>query len=293
MKRAQASLERVLRFYEERGITLDRAPTVAYKDYESPADSTTIAQIRGEDMFYERSLDFFERRFGERFWREAYDIVVSEEALVQKIAMEKKAIIASVEQAHDGSADIMLFQPYKRCESDDIDNDEVLAHEVWHLIEQERDVMESQPFIVEGAATYAMKRYNGLICNQPPEMMPTTEMMLYFGGANVIHHELQDSDDPFNELLTKERRDRMQHELAERMTPVIVKGYYGSMEIDAVRNAALNNILQMPEFRAIKGNLTTETLIDAYERMGATKLASELRGQGLDKVLAIMKRVGF
>lgn len=77
------------------------------------------------------------------------------------------------------------------------------------------------------------------------------------------------------------------------VNPVIGKIAKRNLENENTQKIYFYILKQIPEFRALQGNLTAQNLIEAYKNLGANQLAEELQNKDLDKLLDSYKRLGF
>ncbi len=270
----EESLRRVLGFYERMGTPLSYYPNTRYVDC-SPSvvlPGYEIIAISGVEINARyRCLQFLYRTLARVIWREAYGIVVSDEAIDELIAhLLDRIKIPEFEE------DIVIFKPFKYLE--DEQRDEIIAHELWHLIEEERGLFDRHPFIVEATATYARKRFRNERCDIPPEECDLVEM-LRLGGANVVQQYVENSPNPYKAMLDPNLRERIQKELLKRVEPIIVQKAKESLRIKDVRFSLASILQQYPEFEELRNNLTPEGIITFYRKIGAYRLADELEAQ--------------
>jgi hypothetical protein len=157
IKLAEESLARVLDFYCNVGTPLSYTPRIQYIDENCRRWPRALAMVREEVEFWRKYLEFFSQNLARIIWKEAYGIHLSDEAIHELLMIEKRRLGEIPEPEELGlEGDIIIFKPYRKFINA---SDEILAHEVWHLIEKERGVLQEQPFIIEGTATYAMIRF--------------------------------------------------------------------------------------------------------------------------------------
>lgn len=294
IKHAQESTERVLGFYDKVGTPLSYTPKIEYKDSLFQSDRNIIARIKEENEILENYLSFFSRSFAKAVWKGAYNLDVSDEAILELEDIQKRRIgnVFRFEE-HESDADIILYRPFRSYHQYPEESDEVFSHEIWHLIEKERGVMQAHPFIAEGTATYAMRRYFGKACDKSLEECIELNGMMYFGAANIVQNHVKGSENPYKEMLKKEVREGIQQDLVKRVEPVLVKATMASLQNEDAIEMISSSIRQIPEFEALEGNLTKEGIIEAYNQMGASQLVSELKGKDLEGLMMWFRRFGF
>ncbi len=291
---AEESINRVLTFYKERGTPLSYYPKIQYVNEVYPQRPNILAIIREELETMEQSFDYFFQNLTKTIWKDAYNLDVSDEAIAEVITIEKRNMNRLFVPPEFGSgADILLFQPYISHSTTIEERDEILAHEIWHLIEKERGVLKQHPLITEGTATYAMKRFNGKDCDTPFEKCKDYFTMLYSGAANVVQSYVGNTKNPYQTMLDPQMRDRIQQDLLERVKPVLVENVKRTLRDKNILKATAQTLRQIPEFQKLEGNLTPGAIVEAYRAMGAQKLADELQEKSLEGLLHWFRMAGF
>ena len=99
-------------------------------------------------------------------------------------------------------ADIFLYRPIQNRLND---LDELMAHEVWHLIERKYGVFDGNGFIHEGTATYVQNRFAG----RKSEWIGSEAD--YFGAvynnaAHLVQEEVGKEPNPLKAILNPGKR---------------------------------------------------------------------------------------
>ncbi|MBI3413656.1 MAG: hypothetical protein HY051_06305 [Candidatus Aenigmarchaeota archaeon] len=168
-----------------------------------------------------------------------------------------------------------------------------MAHEIWHLVEDEQGVFEQNTLITEGTATYAAARLLDRRCDDPPENFADYMNALYVGGANLVQNRVETERYPFAAILDPRIRAEMQEELIERIMPRIETLVRETLKNPDYRQAAANSLAQVPEFADLRGNLTGRGVIEAYRSLGGHMLADELETQDVSGFIRSLKEIGF
>ncbi len=294
IKLGEESLSRVLTFYNNNGTPLSYFPKLQYINGVYPQRPNVLAMIREELEIMIQSFDFFSHNLAKTIWKDAYKIDVSDEAIAEVIEIEKDKLgRIFVPSKFESEADILLFLPYRDHTVEQEDRDEILAHEVWHLIEKERGALQEHPLISEGTATYAMKRFRGQSCDRTFEECNDYFTMIYSGAANVVQSYVGNAENPYQTMLDRKMRDQIQEDLLGRVRPVLVEKVKRSLGDKNNQKAMAQALRQIPEFQKLDGNLTAAGIIEAYREMGAEKLADELQGKSLEGLLYWFRLAGF
>jgi hypothetical protein len=188
---------------------------------------------------------------------------------------------------HD--ADIVLYKPSSELTQNGIN--QVMAHEMWHLIEQEKGISLQHPIIIEGTATYVQKRLFGE--KILPQKNTDFTKWLYLDSAYITQEVVADSENPFRSLLEDKVRSEIDNKITDDLKSRLEKLTRSSWEIPGAKEEMLQKALKVPELAVLKGNLSKENLLEAYRKLGATTLAKELRHQNVENLIEEMKLIGF
>ena len=294
IKLFEESVSRVLRFYQSVGTTLSYRPKISYVDGICQHRPNFLAMIRDEFEILDRYSDFIDQNFGRTIWKDAYGIDISEEAVVEVMKIQKNRINKFlIPKEFESGADILIFQPCRKFDKNKRNIDEIFAHEIWHLIEKEKGLLQETPFIMEGTATYAMKRFIGESCNKKFVEFGDFFSMMYLGAANIVQDYIRNKENPYQVMLDRSIRGEIQQDLLERVKPVLVERIKKSLEDEENKIAIAFSMQQIPDFRELNGNLSAENIIRVYRKMGANKLADELEGKNLEGLIYYFRIAGF
>ncbi len=250
--------------------------------------------IREEFETLDKYFDFISQNLARTIWKDAYGIDISDEAIAEVTRTQKDKLgNILIPQEFESGADVLIFQPYRNHSKEQEDGDEIIVHEVWHLIEKERGVLQAHPFITEGTATYAMKRFRGKGCDKPFEKFEDFFMMMYLGAANIVQNYVGSSENPYRTMLDSQVRRKIQQDMLGRVKPVLVERVKRSLEDEDNQKVMAHIMRQIPEFQGLEGYLTAEGIMEAYRQMGATKLADELQGKDLEGLMYWFRMAGF
>jgi len=300
IKSAKRSLDRVLEKYTRTGVPLGYVPKIAYFDevyFESPRFIAIILpELTG---IPKRSSQFLSELISAIEFREGYGLTVSDEAIQEyshTLRGKKDNINGAgrVSQKYkDSEAEILLFRPFASLYQNQELTDEIMAHEVWHLVELNRDIFKIAPLIVEATATYAGRLSVGKDCPVPPEEYPTLDTMLYHGGGYVIQRMIQGSSNPYVRMLDKTIREDAQRQLMWRVRKKLVDLVHERVGNPTYQKSVKDQLMCIEEFRQLDGNVDDKTLLKVYSDLGAFKLVRELERQDLNKALEWFRSVGF
>ena len=288
------SLDRVLRFYESVGTPLSYEPKIKYINDISSEMPGAKANIREEYEVLDNFIDFFSKNMMKKLWKDFYCIQISESAIEEATNIQKQPIgNTGPPKYFEKDTDIIVFRPYfENCKTKE-QKDEVIAHKIWHLIEKERDVFKKHPFIVEGTANYAMKKFSGAEFQELSDNVEDLLTIMFEGAANIVRYHAKESTNPYKKILENNVRKNIQEDLMAEVNPVIGKIAKRNLENENTQKIYFYILKQIPEFRALQGNLTAQNLSEAYKNLGANQLAEELQNKDLDKLLDSYKRLGF
>lgn len=284
--------DRVLEFYYNRGIVLKRGIKFLYVDKANEFMPDTLAMVKEELEFKKRFEEFLGRSLGHFMWREAYHLEISENSLEEIIGVVKNLVSQPIlPEYFDSGADVVIFKPYTTLPEQT--KEEVLAHEIWHLIEVDHKVFNETPFIIEGTATYVMKKYRNKKCEKTLEACEDVQEMMYLGAANLVGSYVNHLENPFKAILDLQLRQSMQQDLLHQIKPVMLKGLKRTFEDENFRNSYRSFLMKSPFFRDLERNLTKENILKLYKNLGANNLVRELEQQDLTHLIEWFKLLGF
>lgn len=286
---AESSLRKALTFYADQGVYLSYVPTIEYRNGIHPANYRTIAEAKAETELVKKIHAFTQNNLARKIWA-CHGIQVSQEAIDEIcIAVEKKVEQMSIDE--DSPYDITLYRRFTEA-ADEKDRDMVLGHELWHLIEKEKGVLSSHILVAEGTAVYASMRFVDENMALPLEKCKGFSEIFYYGAAYLFQEELG-RDAPLTALFDMQVRKSVYEQL--------LVAVYENLDIlvDDIRNDPLRLLMQgmalkeFPEFKNLDGHLTAKNFIKTYQKLGATMLVRELKGQDLTKILELYRQMGF
>jgi hypothetical protein len=108
---------------------------------------------------------------------------------------------------------------------------------------------------------------------------------MYLGAANVVQGYVESCENPYKAMLDRKVREQIQQELLERIRPILVEKAMRTLEKEEIREATACVLMQDPQFRRLKRNLTPQGIIQFYRKIGATTVARELERQNLEPLL--------
>ncbi len=291
----EALLDEVLEFYRSRGATLGYRPTVEQVDTDSQREMRLVARIGREvptTLPDRPSLSrLFARQRSAELWRTLYGLVVSSAAIEELDAVVRLRGEVRAPLVHTG--DILLFSPFAWAKSQTW----YLAHEVWHLIEAERDLLHEYEPIREGTATYAaaicIGRPEGDRYLRLPEACSDIVTLRRAGVASIVADLVDRKGLPLCALLRREVRERLQDEAVRRCTPRIL----------ALADRAAADPAYVEDFRRylrralarlrVSRPLTPRHIVAAFRLVGASRLADELRDQELAALESDLRESGL
>ncbi|RLE41436.1 hypothetical protein DRJ48_05555, partial [Candidatus Woesearchaeota archaeon] len=158
---AEEFVDRVLQYYDTKGIVLSYYPIVCYLPTQPPLLPEFPAVTKRELDF---QLDIYAKFMAEVeaiVFRESYKVRVSQEAILDytEIMADYSKALFTPRELEQSVGDIFIFPRFTRLKKREKLG--VIAHKVWHLIETEQGLVYDHVLISEGTATYAMWRLLG------------------------------------------------------------------------------------------------------------------------------------
>ena len=280
IREAEKSLDVALSFYQDR-VPLSYRPKLEYFDEEF---RNYKALAREERISEKKCLDDFEKALEAVEWKEKYGLIVSEEALLEmdkaivRFLLQDGIIEEIIPKKYSESdAHILIFGPYM--DLDKRNQDGTMVHEVWHLIERERDVIEHTPFIIEGTAMYPQFKFMGLEPKQEIETFVDFQRMRYLGVLGVVWRHVNHKANPYLSILNPDVRTTIDDEVKGRVKGNMKVMKENILKNEEILNASSHICLKLPGYNELQDNPTKINLLRFYRNIGANKLADELEPQ--------------
>lgn len=264
---ANIAVDRMMIWLESLGIKLNKKPTVQYVDEEC---SGMIASVQDREGMNGEGLEAQKLIDGLRDLYIKHGVTVSDEALKEKVK--------NPGPISQGSADIILWKAMQRNMKS---LGGTIAHEMWHLVEQQYGVMNVGSHITEGTAVYISMRALGAPAgvHYPMPIPLESEKIIYQIAMNLVSDEIGESENPTQMILNKDVRRRIQ----KKMEP-----YIPILNLKWRQNGEANKwgIPHDPAFKDFREKPNADNLIFALQFYGHHLLANELASQNIDKLVA-------
>lgn len=274
-RKARKSIDVALRWLEPQGITLERKPAVVHSRTFFPLDTTVYASVDRDEKRVVRDysqhifylLESMYSRFGLKISRKVAD----------QLANQAEALIEFFKKGIKSKADITLYNPVAEIKN----LDELMVHEIWHLVEKQAELNEGDEIIAEGTATLVQYRFTGRFCflGQREDLYETV--------ATIIRHRFSGDTIPLKDLLDPSLRKKI-NEAADaftrtsdryrRETRALVRS---SPYIEAQRKEILTN----PAWKDFRNQPSAETYLQGLRALGDNLIAEELKDQDLTKLV--------
>lgn len=288
-ERVRASIDRVIEYFKHHGVNLGYFPTFTYLDIYHPLQPYAAASVKADIDFMITLTGFINARQMKLNYKRIFDLELSDETIEESILLvnqEMKAQLPSV--ILDAKADILLYKPIHQI----MELDGVMAHEVWHLIEQKYGVLTANGLIFEGTATYVGLRFGGdTVDNRFSdeefrsfyENDPTAPF--FIDNAVLIEKLMQNEENLFLAILSPEKRAVVQKYFEERVLPVIFERLISFVDSNQFREYQRNILSTHKVFDSFRREPTRENYLKAVRELGFHKLADDLYRQNIDVLL--------
>ncbi len=153
-RRAQESVVRALEWLVNQKVSLGYTPTVAYVDTTHPQNKKIAASIDLEEESFLRALNMPLSMFCEALYVRS-GLAGNSQNVSKILELNREYFPVMIPKS---DADITLYKPAK---SNIGKLDEIMVHEIWHLIEKEKGLLNGDNFIHEGTATHVQNRFAG------------------------------------------------------------------------------------------------------------------------------------
>lgn len=280
--RANASVSKAVDYFRRQGFDLGYTPTVKYTEELCRFNANATAGIDADLDFMRNVLGLVGATSLKTVYERLFELKISDEALKETVKVVRKELEAMFPDGILGDdADIFLFKPIQYTLKD---LDELMVHEVWHLIERKYGVLDEAGFIHEGTATYVKNRFAG----RPSEWSGVeTDYfgMVYDNTAYLVQEEVDKEANPLQAILEPERRKSIQKRFEERVLPLFYQKVAELLESGATRNFERDLISNHPAYEDFRKNPDRDNLLKAYRQRGYVKLADELSKQDMREMV--------
>ncbi|GEM_PF-5466293 len=305
----QASIIRVVDFYKELGISIDRYPSFTYLDEYSPHGkpfgALVINKSWGEDLeIYLKSL--FLKYMPQ--WYQRLGLEISKEAVEEYFEAFSRKIGSLRGDEETGKRllelgkDIVYFKGLKEFFNENPGKEDYLidclnSHELWHCVEMQLGILND--FISEGTADYlreefykSIKHVDIIVPSTIKDNDPRREYfdkivlrLLYRTGYRIVRRHAK----YIHDVLDSEKRILMEEEF---------KRYMDQLASDFptklyCKKRGLLSRLIFPELDILDQRRSKQNLATALTQTGAVLLAKELNSQKLSKLLEYHRRIGY
>lgn len=285
----QALLDTVLEFYRGQGVPLGYRPTVEQVSSDCMREMELVARIgveiapAGPDQ---PSLSrLFARTRSAALWRRVLGLDVSREAIeeLNRIVQARRVL----RSAGDSKADIILYPSF----TGSAIKPWYIAHEVWHLIEDERGLLAAEP-IREGTATFAAALHLGKTDDElflrPPGRCGDLLSLRRAGVGHIVKEHLGRSARPLVEMLRPAVRAQVQEDALQRCQPLILAlAREAAEDPDYVED--FTRYLRRTLSHVGNGHGSSpDGVVAAYRQIGALRLAEELARQDLTRLVTTL-----
>lgn len=287
---AEAALDRVLTYFEEQGIGLKTRPTIMYQGGFSPLNQHAIAAVDTELEFTQKWLV----RIGGDIVRNTYlanfGIALSDRAIdetMKNISVELEKLLPHGIHGATHNADILLFEPAMHQKQQ---LEQIIAHEVWHLIEKERGLLGSDK-IHEASATFVEYRFAEKEIDWSDIYRDQPFMIFYNYGAKVIEEELVGNDRPLDAILAPSVRQRLSEALDLRVLPLYYQAVANMAGREITSPIEKKLVREHEAFEDFRQNPCEENILRALALRGYKTLSEELKGVELERLMKYYLRL--
>ena len=278
LSRAKAAVHTAVDFFDAQDVYVGEMPTVAYSPHALSYAKWAVASAHSAPDTFKNLV----HRFGHQFMQRTYkhlglrvsDAAVKE-ALGQALRDDRKCI-EIMYFAHDYRLpeDIIIYPNMRRSLAS---IDEIIAHEVWHVIEFRHGFLHGKDLVYEGTATFAQnffaERFSLWDFSEP-----TYHLMMYDNAASLVDRLVGHKVNPLQSILDRRVRAQIVHTFNKQILPFIYDLHPNRViEGDAhsfVRCVASED----PAYADFSRDPSSENLLRAFQNLGFRRLAKELSG---------------
>lgn len=280
-------LSTALDYYKEFGLELTKRPKVVYLDEIYNLNENVSAMAMVEIDIQKALSDLVSDEFSQLSWKNVYGLEISKEASREINEITKSRFFSiEPEKYKDIDADVVFFN--KLLNHSEKEAEAIMVHEVFHLLENQHNVLQNTKMISEGAATFAESLFLEYGADIEIEDCESHYEMIYAGGANLVYKYVKGMVNPYITLLDLDLRKEMQDEFLQRFIPSIMKCTEKILQNPDYGEAVSKQMLeQVPELSVLRDNVTKESLLKFYSAIGAEKFVEEIRSQDMSKLVEL------
>jgi len=234
----EKSIENALSFYKREDIDIDYIPTIQYLDelYEFDPSVPAVYTKTLEDNSSGKLVEKFIMGFIDPVFEKVGEDKLEEHEKSELIKKAETTYKIITKKYTESEADILVFKPMLEYDTNTIEYH--IAHEIWHMIENRKNVATTGFFIKEGTAAYAANRFKGInyrysdgwnkfISVMEKEVLtnPSTwdKLLFYIGATQMIHEKVKNYEKPLKLLLNPSVRKEIEEEFLKEITPLVFK----------------------------------------------------------------------
>ncbi|MFW6014630.1 MAG: hypothetical protein ACOCQG_05625 [Candidatus Nanoarchaeia archaeon] len=286
--KALDSVRKAVDYFEEQGITLDYVPGVEYSNQPCKLNPYILAAVDIDIESYKNLMGLIGSTFMKTTYERLFGLKLSEEALRESIDVAKAEIETIFPAGIYGDyIDIHLYSPIQ---SELHRLDELMAHEVWHLIEKEHGLLDGKGFIHEGTATYAQNRFVGREFEWAGSETDYAGVV-YENTAYLVHEEVKNEPDPLKALLDTEKRKNIQLKFDEKILPLAYEKAVDLIEAGATNDFSKELLFNHPAYEAFRKKPNADNLLFALRQREYVKLADDISKQDMTKLVKYYKEL--
>ncbi len=286
--RANASVKKAISYFKEQGIDLGYVPRVKYTGESWKINSNAFAAVDTDLDFCKSVSGLMGSTLMKTSYERGFGLKLSDEALKQGVEVAIRELEAMFPKGLLGNdADIFLFRPIQN-KLEDLD--EIMAHEVWHLIEKKKGIFDGTSFVHEGTATYVQNRFAG---RESEWRGSETDYFgtIYNNTAHLVQEEVGKEPNPLKAILDAEKRKAIQAKFEERVLPLVYEKASELIAAGATREFGREIVLTHPAYNAFRQKPNADNLLEALRIRGYLKLSEEISRQDMTKAVEYNRRL--
>ncbi|MFC1691202.1 hypothetical protein ACFL0W_03390 [Nanoarchaeota archaeon] len=281
--KARDSIEKILSYFSEQGLDLGYIPTVKYTGEPNPFLPIAAASVAIERDFHKVATSYIATTMIKTLFEDQFGLFLSKESLDETMSVAAKELETRFSNELDyGDSNILLHKPI---EGILFQMDEVIAHEIWHLIEERYGVLDLVEMIHEGTATYVQNRFANRPCAWEGSEADFIENF-YNNVAYIVQEEVGNNDNPLQTILNPDVRDSLKSQFEGKILPIFYLKAADLIKLDVCKQIDIDTIRNHPAYEGFRNNPTAENLLAAMSDRGYVKLANNIREQDLTRYVA-------
>lgn len=272
----ERDLDAVLELYARNNINVGDRPSVAYIH-----DAPFVARVNNQSKtprLRDEFIKLFPRSYAERVWNgigvSLSAPALDEWSLIQARLLERAFTNRGKDFDQDIPTTISVGPAF--ASKDERFRRWVLAHEVWHVVEDRHAVIGVNHIIAEGTACAVQQLITGIRRRQQEHAWPGWMSIVYNGTSLLVERWLHDKNAPYTALLEPKNRAVIEKDFLETLGAAVEDCFPAIMQDSSYLRDERNITSAHRGFRDVLITSKAKQIDRAYRLFRAHTLADEV-----------------